>query len=67
MSEIKKQVTPIMINYRCDDCEKIPNTECILQNNGKMILIYPSLYGYECPNCKKQYEFDKHYPYIDFI
>jgi len=66
MSESIREAKAYMVEYLCDDCEKIPNPGCILINTDALFLIYPAKYVYECPNCKKRFVLDKHYPRIDF-
>lgn len=48
MSEITKDVQPILVNYVCDDCEKIPNPGCILHVKSYWT-VDPPLFVYECP------------------
>jgi hypothetical protein len=62
MAEIKGEIKTYIIQYACDDCEKIPNPGCILNKRELVLLTHPPIYSYECPSCKKKYKFSKSYP-----
>lgn len=62
MSEIRKEAKTYIVQYACDDCEKIPNPGCILEKQSTVMLTYPDIYYYKCPNCKKEYKFSQDYP-----
>ncbi len=64
MSELKGESKTYIIQYACDDCEKIPNPGCVIVKQNKGLMTYPTIYFYECPNCKKEYEFVGDYPRV---
>ncbi len=66
MSELKRPVATYIVNYACDDCEGTPMSGCILQSTGQILMTSPPIYCYECPNCKKKYKLDRHYPCVDY-
>lgn len=62
MGEIKRDAKVYITDYACDDCMHNPNTGCMLKSTGAIIMTLPAKYQYKCPNCDKNYEFDRHYP-----
>lgn len=62
MPEIKREAQAYIINYACDDC--IGKIGCMLASNDGIELTYPRIYCYECPICKKEYNFNVCYPRV---
>jgi hypothetical protein len=64
MPELKRKVIPIWVEYACDECIQKPNPGCLLKPSA--FGTYQSHFFYECPNCKKLYEFKNAYPRIEY-
>lgn len=66
MTETRVEVKSIKIDIHCDECSKKPNPECVLVNTGDFYITHPTRYIYKCPLCEKIFEFEKHYPRVEY-
>ena len=61
MAERHEIVTPVKVNYQCDDCGGyvLPTGVCLTS--------YPAKYPHRCSMCDKFYTFDCTYPSIRYL
>lgn len=61
--EEKKEVRPIKVEYKCDECET-----GYMMPNGIALMSYPAQYVHRCSNleCPGSITSTKQYPYVDF-
>lgn len=68
MSEVYKEVKPVKVYYKCDNCNEgiVDQVDCetVKCDDGE----YHIICTYKCPVCGIVDQlYDKSYPYIDYI
>jgi hypothetical protein len=59
MGEVKRIVITRKVRFFCDGCFNEPSV-------GSVLTSHPPIYVHWCSYCKKEYRFNKSYPYIEY-